>query len=253
MANEVHESEQTQAMEHPRTLVVVATYNEIENLPRLVDEIFDHAPHVDLLVIDDNSPDGTGKWCDERAAEDARVRCLHRESKLGLGTATMAGFRFAIDHDYELVLTMDADFSHPPKHIPEILACIEDESESADVVIGSRYTRGGGIEGWPFYRRLMSRAVNFYARWLLRLKPRDCSGAFRCYRMEMLRRIDLDEIRSRGYSYLEEILWRLNKLDARFAESPIVFVDRQAGQTKINTREAFVALLMILRFALLGR
>jgi dolichol-phosphate mannosyltransferase len=233
-----------------RTLVVVATYNEIENLPRLVDEIFEHAPDVDLLVIDDNSPDGTGRWCDERIAEDARLSCLHRGGKLGLGTATIAGFKHAIEDGYEFVLTMDADFSHHPKHIPGLRAGVAAEDSEIDVMIGSRYVAEGGVEGWPLHRRIMSRAINTYARWLLGLKVNDCSGAFRCYRISVLTEIDFDSIRSKGYSYLEEILWLLKRNAARFDETPIIFVDRQFGQTKINWREAVAAVLMILRLGI---
>lgn len=233
-----------------RTLVVVATYNEIENLPRLVDEIFAVAPHAEVLVIDDNSPDGTGDWCEGRMVDDRRFHCIHRASKLGLGTATIAGLQFAIDRGYDTVLTMDADFSHPPRFIPALIEGVNREDSAADVMIGSRYVEGGGIEGWPLQRRLMSRWVNRFARMMLGLKVRDCSGAFRCYRTDILQQIDFDAIRSRGYSYLEELLWRLKQAGARFEESPFTFVDRQHGQTKINTREAFTALWIIFRLGL---
>ena len=230
------------------TLVVVATYNEIENLPRLVDEIFAYCPDVNVLVIDDNSPDGTGEWCDRRGAEDARVACLHRAGKLGLGSATVAGFRYALEREYEFVLTMDADFSHHPRYLPDLRGPVETADSQVDVMVGSRYVPGGGIQGWPLHRLIMSRGINSYSRLLLGLKVNDCSGAFRCYRTSILRRIDLDEIRSRGYSYVEEILWLLDRQDARFGEAPIVFVDRELGQTKIDWREAVTALVLILRF-----
>jgi len=269
-----------------RTLITVATYNEIENLPRLVEEIFRAAPQVDLLVIDDGSPDGTGQWCDRKGAEDSRVRCLHRQGKLGLGTAIVTGMRYAVEQGYKYVLNMDADFSHQPRYLPELIAGMEppdgigvagverqrapgkpkvwgltdqrfasvpvDPSHPAavDVMIGSRYVPGGGTEGWPLRRRLMSRGVNCYARWLLGLSPKDCSGAFRCYRTELLARLDFDAIRSRGYSFQEEILWHLRRLGARFAETPIVFVDRQRGASKIDFREAAAALWIIFRLGL---
>lgn len=230
-----------------KTLVTLATYNEIENLPRLVEEIFQYAPQVDVLVIDDNSPDGTGAWCDRRAAEELRLRCLHREGKLGLGTATIAGMRHALEHGYEQVLNMDADFSHHPRYLPDLLAGMEREGDArVDVMIGSRYVRGGRIEGWPLKRHLMSRGVNLYARLLLGLKSKDCSGAFRCYRTELLRKLDFDCILSRGYSFQEEILWRLKRLGARFGETPITFVDRERGSSKINSGEARSALRIIL-------
>ncbi len=240
-----------------KTLITVATYNEIENLPDLVEQIFQIAPQVDLLVIDDNSPDGTGRWCDQRAAEDPRLHCLHREGKLGLGTATIAGMKHGIDRGYRYVLNMDADFSHPPKHIPDLIGGMNPEDAApVDVMIGSRYVPGGGVEGWPLRRHLMSRGVNLYARWLLGLKPKDCSGAFRCYRTSLLAKLDFDAIVSRGYSFQEEILWRLKRLGARFAEAPIIFVDRQRGSSKIDSGEAVAALRIILRLGLrnvLGR
>ena len=229
-----------------KTLITVATYNEIDNLPRLVEEIFHYAPGADLLVIDDNSPDGTGQWVDRCAAEDPRVHCLHREGKLGLGSATIAGMKHAIQHGYKQMLNMDADFSHHPRYLPDLLAGVE----PVDVMIGSRYVPGGGVEGWPVSRRLMSRAVNFYARWLLGLWPKDCSGAYRCYRTEALARIDFDRVRSRGYSFQEEILWHLKRSGARFGETPIVFADRTRGTSKINAKEAVAALGIIFRLGL---
>lgn len=239
----------------PQTLVTLATYNEIENLPALVQAIFAAAPGVDILVIDDNSPDGTGRWCDEQARDEPRLKCLHRAGKLGLGTATVAGMRYAIDHGYRYVLNMDADFSHHPRYVPAMLAGMEnaDGTPAVDVMIGSRYVSGGGVEGWPLRRHFMSRAINVYTRTLLGLTARDCSGAFRCYRTETLARLDFDAIRSRGYSFQEEILWRLKRLGARFGETPITFVDRQYGASKINTREVLATLRVILSLAARGR
>lgn len=239
-------------MESPfRTLVTIATYNEMENLPRLVEEIEGVAADVDILVVDDNSPDGTGQWCDQRAVTDTRFRVLHRAGKLGLGTAILAGMQYAIDHGYAWVLNMDSDFSHHPRYLPQLLATARQEGEAAvDVVIGSRYVPGGGVEGWPWRRKIMSRGVNAYARPLLGLKPRDCSGGFRCYRVELLRRLDFAVIRSRGYSFQEEILWHLKRLGARMVETPIVFADRRQGQSKIHGGEARSALWIILRLGI---
>lgn len=234
-----------------KTLVTVATYNEIGNLPRLVDEVHQFLPAANLLVVDDNSPDGTGSWCDSKAAEAPWVHCLHRSGKLGLGTATVAAMRYAIEHGYRYVVNMDADFSHPPKHLPDLVAGMEPQgAPPVDVMIGSRYVPGGGIEGWPWRRHLMSRGVNCYARWLLGLKTQDCSGAFRCYRTDVLARVDFETIRSRGYSFQEEILWRLKRVGARMAETPIVFVDRREGCSKINQREAVAALWILGRLGL---
>jgi dolichol-phosphate mannosyltransferase len=229
-----------------KTLVTVATYNEMENLPRLVEEIFHIVPQVDILVIDDNSPDGTGQWCDRQRAEDPRITCLHRSGKLGLGTATIAGMKYAIQNEYRFVLNMDADFSHQPKYVPDLLAGMDPPNGPAiDVMIGSRYVSGGGVEGWPLKRQLMSRAVNLYARCLLGLKPKDCSGAFRCYRTATLAKLDFDAVVSRGYSFQEEILWRLKRAGAQFGETPIIFPERQHGVSKIHSGEAMAALRIL--------
>lgn len=232
-------------------LVVIATYNEIENLPALLPAVLERAPNADILVIDDNSPDGTGEWCEAAAKKEPRLSCLHRSGKLGLGTAALAGFRYALEHNYAYVLTMDADFSHAPADIPAIWERMAaPPTEQADVVIGSRYVAGGAIKGWSWQRRVMSWGVNLAARWLLWLRVRDCSGAFRCYRIEMLAPVIAEDLSSSGYSYLEELLWRLSRSGATFAEVPITFVDRQRGQTKINWREAVAAVNLLARLGL---
>lgn len=229
--------------------MAVATYNEIENLPRLVDEIFAHLPQCEVLVIDDNSPDGTGRWCDQQSADEPRLKCLHREGKLGLGTAVIAAFRAAIEQGYRYLITMDADFSHHPRYLPDLLAGMNDRQGSAlkDCMIGSRYVPGGGIAGWPLKRHFMSRGVNTYARLLLGLPIKDCSGNFRCYRVEQLQRLDFAAIVSRGYSFQEEVLWHLRRAGARFGETPITFVDRQYGSSKINSGEAKAALAILFK------
>lgn len=237
---------------HSKTLVTLATYNEIENLPRLVDEIARLLPAAEILVIDDNSPDGTGQWCDERAKTDTRVHCLHRKGKQGLGSAIVAGMQYAIEHSYRYVLNMDADFSHPPRFLADLIGGMHESpgSEGVDVMIGSRYMPGGAIQGWPWRRHFMSRAVNCYARWMLGLRVRDCSGSFRCYRVDLLKRLDFDAVRSRGYSFQEEILWRLKWIGARMRETPITFVERQRGTSKINSQEAREAMRVIFALGL---
>jgi dolichol-phosphate mannosyltransferase len=232
-----------------RTLLAIATYNEIENLPSLVDELFRILSDVDILIVDDNSPDGTGRWCDDRAANEPRLRCLHRECKLGLGSATLAAFQLAIDGGYEFVATMDADWSHDPLHLPQMLVAAHD----ADVVIGSRYCPGGAIEGWPWHRRILSRFLNRLSRSLLRLPVRDASGAYRAYRVAKLRDVDLKQVQSTGYAYLEEILCHLALAGARFSELPITFRERRAGRSKISFREAAAKLATILRLGTTGR
>jgi dolichol-phosphate mannosyltransferase len=242
-----------------KTLVMSATYNEIDNLPLLVADIFRHVPQVDFLAIDDNSPDGTGRWCDEQSATNSHIHCLHRTGKLGLGTAIVAGLKYALDHGYDYVVNMDADFSHQPKYLPAMIAGMEgfqvDNPEApvgqpVDVMIGSRYIPGGGTEGWPLKRKLMSRAVNLYSRWLLWLKPKDVSGGYRCYRVAKLKDFPFEQIRSRGYSFQEEVLWMLRRRGCRFGETPIIFPERQRGKSKINQAEAWAALRIILALGL---
>lgn len=230
-----------------KPLIMLATYNEIENLPGLIDAIFLHAPHADLLVIDDNSPDGTGRWCDEYSEKDPRLHCLHRAGKLGLGTATIAGIQYAIEHEYPYVLNMDADFSHDPKYLPKIFAGMEGGDQAVDVMVGSRYVKGGSIVGWPLKRHLMSKAVNLASRLLLGLPTRDCSGAYRCYRTELMAQLDFDGFRSQGYVFQEEVLWRLKLLGCRFGETPIVFVNRVHGVSKIDGSEVGKAIRNLLR------
>jgi dolichol-phosphate mannosyltransferase len=226
-----------------RVLVTLCTYNERENLAALVPEIRRTLPDADVLVIDDGSPDGTGRLADELAAADPRVRALHRPGKLGLGSAILAGLRQALAEGYEFVINMDADFSHDPRYLPALVACME----RADVGIGSRYVPGGGIEGWGPLRHFMSRGINWYARLLLGLSTRDNSGAYRCYRCASLGGIDLDRVRARGYAFQEEILYHCRVAGCRFAETPIVFRDRRYGTSKINWRESVAALWIILR------
>lgn len=229
-----------------KTLVVIATYNEIENLPHLIGELFRYAPQVDVCVVDDNSPDGTGGWCDEQAAGEPRIHCIHRAGKLGLGSAVLAGLQYGLDHGYDYVLNMDADFSHDPRYVPDLLSAMNFNGEGeVDVMIGSRYAPGGHIEGWPLKRHLMSRAINVYSRALLGLRVKDCSGGFRCYRTSRLRQLDFSRLTSSGYSFHEEMLWWLKKLGCRMAELPITFVDRARGASKIDSREAFSALSII--------
>lgn len=232
-----------------RCLIGIATYNEIENLPRLVEELLSVVDGADILIVDDNSPDGTGRWCDEFGQHEPRLHVLHRSGKLGLGSATVCAMDYAIEQGYEILLTMDADFSHPPETAPQLIRELA-VNPDLDVAIGSRYIPGGQISGWPWTRRVMSRWVNRYARILLRLRVRDCSGAFRAYRVAVLAALPPSAIECQGYAYLEELLWRLQRKGARFRELPIHFRDRTAGTTKINWREALAALVQLFRFGL---
>jgi dolichol-phosphate mannosyltransferase len=226
----------------PRILVSVATYNERDNLPPLVQEIHKALPAADVLVIDDNSPDGTGKVADELAAADPRLRVLHRAGKLGLGTAILAGMHQAMDQGYDFLVNMDADFSHHPRYLPAILAGMNRH----DVMIGSRYIKGGGVANWPLSRRVMSWGVGTLVRLLMRIPARDTSGSYRCYRVAKLRETALDQLQSRGYSFQQEVLYRCRKAGCRIGETPIVFENRRAGSSKVNPKEAARSMALIL-------
>jgi len=230
----------------PRVLVMLCTYNERENLPLLIPEIFKSVPDADLLVIDDNSPDGTGKFVDELAAVDSRIHAIHRPGKLGLGTATTAGFQFAIDHQYDLLINLDADFSHPPRYLPQLLAA----ADQADVVIASRYVPGGKMEGAGAARQLMSRSLNLYARTVLGLTTLDNSGSFRCYRVSRLKQVDWSTARATGYAIEEEILFRLKRSGATLTEVPFTYEERRHGQTKLHWKEAVSAGWVLLKLRL---
>ena len=227
-------------------LVTLCTYNEAENLPGLIEEIHRQAPQSDVLIVDDNSPDGTGAIADELHAADKRIQVLHRAEKKGLGAATRAGFEWAIAQGYELIINMDADFSHHPRHLPALIAGIE----SVDVMIGSRYVSGGGVAGWGWRRKLMSGGINTYARLMLGLNTKDNSGSYRCYRTALLKQINWSHFRSRGYAFQEEILFHCRMLGARFAETPIVFEDRDRGHSKLDRREILTALHDMLQLGL---
>ena len=230
----------------PRLLITLCTYNERENIERLVPELHEVAPDADILIIDDNSPDGTGTLADTMAESDSRIAVLHRAGKQGLGTAILAGFRKGIAGEYDHLINLDADFSHHPRHIP----AMRDLMTTADVAIGSRYVEGGGVVGWNWRRHVMSRGINFYARLMLGLPSRDNSGSFRCYTVTQLAELDLDLFRARGYAFQEEILYRLRRLGSRFAETPIVFEDRRFGESKICWKESVAALWILFRLAI---
>ncbi len=229
-----------------RALVILPTYNEAENVLPLAREILAADDRLEILVVDDNSPDGTGDLVEDAGRKDSRIHLVRRPAKLGLGTAYLAGFRFGLDRGYDLVLSMDCDGSHHPRHLPAILAAIED----ADLVVGSRYVRGGKIVNWAWYRRALSRFANFYARSLLRLPVRDCTGGYRCYRRKVLQTVRPFEIRSSGYSFLEEMVWRTDRCGFRIVEVPIVFEDRTRGNSKIDSSEIYRAAWHVLRAAL---
>jgi dolichol-phosphate mannosyltransferase len=224
-----------------RALVVVPTYNEAMNLPLIVPQILVQDPRLEVLVVDDNSPDGTGAMADELAAKDPRVHVLHRPGKGGLGKAYIAGFRWALERDYEYVFEMDADFSHDPRFLPIFL----DAAKDADLVIGSRYKTGVNVINWPISRLLLSLGANLYAQWITGMPIVDSTGGFKCFRRRVLEAIDFDRVRSNGYSFQIEMSFRAWKKGFRLVEIPIVFTDRVEGQSKMNKRIVREAIWMV--------
>ena len=236
-----------------RALVIIPTYNERDNLPRIVPQILAQDPRLHVLVVDDNSPDGSGQLADELAAADPRVHAIHRGGKLGLGTAYVAGFKWALQQGFDYAFEMDADFSHDPKHLPEFLAAIS----GADVVIGCRYLeRRVTVVNWPMSRLLLSYFANVYARWVTGLQLWDSTGGFKCYRRAVLEAIDLDDIRSNGYSFQIESSFRAWRKGFRLREIPILFTDRMEGTSKMSRGIVYEAVWMVWRLrwrALWGR
>jgi dolichol-phosphate mannosyltransferase len=223
--------------------VVIPTYNERENVATLLPRVLE-LPRLRVLVVDDNSPDGTAAVVAELARAEPRVGLLSRPGKQGLGTAYIAGFRRALAEGAEFICEMDADFSHDPSYLPELLAAAE---ARYDLVLGSRYVRGGGTVNWGVVRQLISRGGNVYARAILGLPVMDATGGFRCYRRRVLERIDLDAIHSNGYSFQIEMLYRTLRAGFQVGEVPIVFPDRRVGQSKMSRRIVLEALLTVWR------
>jgi dolichol-phosphate mannosyltransferase len=224
-----------------RALVVLPTYNEKVNLPLIVPQILEQDPRLEILVVDDNSPDGTGQLADELAAANPRVHVMHRAEKAGLGKAYLAGFRWALEREYDYIMEMDADFSHDPKFLGQLLAA----SKDADLVIGSRYRAGVNVINWPISRLLLSIGANQYARWITGLPLTDSTAGFKCFRREVLEAIDFEKDRSNGYSFQIEMSFRAWKKGFRLVEIPIVFTDRMEGQSKMNKRIVREAIWMV--------
>ena len=213
-----------------KTLIIIPTYNEYENLRPLLEQIFTYASASDILIVDDNSPDETGKLADEMAAQNPQVHVMHRAGKLGLGTAYIAGFKYAVEHQYDAAFEMDADFSHDPRYLPDFLKAIE----SADLVIGSRYVKGGGTPNWSLLRRFISGGGNIFARVMLGIPVHDCTAGYRCYRRTVLESIGLDTIESQGYAFQVELAYRVYKRGFKIVETPIIFLDRRVGKSKMS-------------------
>jgi dolichol-phosphate mannosyltransferase len=230
------------------SLIVIPTYNESDNIERLVKALFDLGQELEVLIVDDNSPDGTGAMADGLAAADDRVHVLHRPGKLGLGSAYIQGFKFALERGYDLIFEMDADFSHDPSYIPHFLEKIREY----DVVLGSRYVQGVNVINWPMSRLLLSYFANVYSRIVTGLPIKDATGGFKCFRSSALKAIDLDQVKSDGYSFQIEMTFKCWRRGFRICEMPIIFYDRQKGHSKMSKRIVREAVWMVWRLRLLS-
>lgn len=230
-----------------RALVIIPTYNEIDNVPTLIGAVLDADPRIEILFVDDGSPDGTGEYIASIMESEPRVRLLQRPRKMGLGTAYCRGFEVAIADGYDVALEMDADFSHDPKALPEFLKEIEEN----DMVIGSRYVQGVNVINWPMSRLLLSYFANVYSRFVTGMPLRDGTGGFKCFRTEVLKRIDLKQIRSNGYSFQIELNFLVWSMGKKIREIPIIFVDRRNGVSKMSRDIIWEAAFLVwkLRFA----
>ena len=230
-----------------RALVCIPTYNEADNLGPITQAVLKAEPRVDILVVDDNSPDGTGKLADQLAAQEPRLRVLHREKKEGLGRAYLAAFRWALAEGYTYIIEMDADFSHDPRYLPGLLDAAE---AGADLVLGSRYVTGGGTVNWGVGRQIISQGGSLYARTILGVDVRDLTGGFKCFHRRVLEAIELDQVKSTGYAFQIELTYRTLKKGFTVRELPIVFEDRRVGQSKMSRKIFLEALTMVWKLRL---
>ena len=231
-----------------KSLIIIPTYNEKENVETLVETIFRLDHDIEILVVDDGSPDGTGEIADRLAAGDERVHVIHREGKMGLGSAYLRGFQFAIERKYDLVFEMDADFSHDPSYLPSFLK----KAEECHVVLGSRYVQGVNVINWPMSRLLLSYFANVYTRVITGLPVRDATGGFKCFRRDVLESIDLDNVKSDGYSFQIEMTFKCWKKGFRICEIPIIFYERRKGQSKMSKKIVHEAIFMVWRLRLMS-
>jgi dolichol-phosphate mannosyltransferase len=228
----------------PKYLVVLPTYNELESLPVVLERLFAHNPQVHVLIVDDASPDGTGELADRLAKADARIQVLHREAKNGLGAAYIAGFRLGLSQGFDYIIEMDADGSHRSEDLVKLI----EASNRADLVIGSRWVRGGAVENWAWHRVALSRFGNLYARTMLGAKIRDMTAGFRVFRADLVSKLIETEVASAGYSFQIEMAWRASKLGAEITEVPITFVEREFGSSKMSSAIVREALWLITRW-----
>ena len=223
------------------SLVIIPTYNELENIRKLVPDILGRYDDVDILIVDDGSPDGTGVYVERLTTETDRVKLIKRPQKMGLGTAYIAGFKYALEHDYEFIFEMDADYSHDPKEIKNFLTAIKDH----DLILGSRYKTGVNVINWPMRRLMLSYFANSYTRFVTGLPVRDATGGFKCFRRKVLESINLDEVKSNGYAFQIEMTFKAYKKGFRIAEIPIIFIDRHQGSSKMSKKIVREAVLMV--------
>lgn len=230
-----------------KSLVIIPTFNEADNIRELVPRVLEQDPGIEILVVDDNSTDGTGDIVEELRGDEPRLHILHRPRKLGLGTAYVAGFRFALEHDYEFVFEMDADFSHDPDSIPAFLEAIQD----ADLVVGSRYLNGVTVVNWPLTRLILSYGANMYTRLITWMPVKDATGGFKCFRRSTLERLDLTRVNSDGYGFQIEMNFKAWRKGMRVREIPILFVDRRVGISKMNKRIVWEAMWLVWKLRIL--
>ena len=229
-----------------KTLVIIPTYNEIDNLPRLLPEVLSKNEEIDVLIVDDNSPDGTAEFVETEMKNNIHLHLLKRQSKMGLGTAYIAGFKYALQKNFELIFEMDADFSHDPKEIPRFL----EEIKEQDLVIGSRYISGVNVVNWPMRRLLLSWFANLYTRVITGMPVHDATGGFKCFRRKVLEAIDLNEVKSNGYAFQIEMNFKAWKKRFKVKEIPIIFVDRMKGQSKMSKKIVREAVTMVWKLRL---
>jgi dolichol-phosphate mannosyltransferase len=229
-----------------KILVIIPTYNELDNLPKLLPEVLSKNNDIHILIVDDNSPDGTASFVESEKQKNERLHLIKRLSKQGLGTAYIAGFKFAIQNEFDLIFEMDADFSHDPKEIPRFLEEIND----VDLVIGSRYKNGVNVINWPMRRLLLSWFANLYTRFITGMPVHDATGGFKCFKREVLEAINLDHVKSNGYAFQIEMNYKAWKKDFKIKEIPIIFVDRMKGQSKMSKKIVREAVLMVWKLRL---
>lgn len=231
-----------------KTLIIIPTYNENKNIQPLVNEILAIESRIEILVVDDNSPDGTGEIAQKLSEQFQRVHVLHRTKKMGLGSAYIAGFKYALSKDYDLIFEMDADFSHDPKYLPDFLEKIQ----KYDVVIGSRYVKGVNVVNWPMHRLLLSYCANIYARAVTGLPIKDATGGYKCFRRKVLEALDLDNLSAKGYGFQIEITFKCWRKGFSLSEIPIIFVERSAGKTKMSRAIILEAIWVVWKLRLLS-